>query len=147
MNRIERFVRGYIRNKTLDVGYASALEVAHKPEGDCTEHVDAVGGAAAERRLRDLHGRHARCQWQRIRACRQRCQIEALRRAGALEFNRIRLVERYAQHETAFGLCRMMSDDRAIAVFGIARKFAMRVLLAPRAGAGGATTRTRVRQT
>ena len=48
MRRIETFVRGYIRSKTLDVGYASALEVAHKPEGDCTEHallVAALGRA------------------------------------------------------------------------------------------------------
>ena len=35
---IETFVRGYISNKSLGVGYASALEVVHKPEGDCTEH-------------------------------------------------------------------------------------------------------------
>ena len=49
MQRIETFVRGYIRNKNLDVGYASALEVARKPEGDCTEHallVAALGRAA-----------------------------------------------------------------------------------------------------
>ena len=38
MRRLEAFVRGYIRNKTLGVGYASALEVVRKPEGDCTEH-------------------------------------------------------------------------------------------------------------
>ena len=38
MQRLEDFVRGYIRNKDLNVGYASALEVARKPEGDCTEH-------------------------------------------------------------------------------------------------------------
>ena len=38
MRRLETFVRGYITNKTLGVGYASALEVVHKPEGDCTEH-------------------------------------------------------------------------------------------------------------
>ncbi|HEY6986366.1 MAG TPA: transglutaminase-like domain-containing protein, partial [Rhodanobacteraceae bacterium] len=38
MRRLEAFVRGYITNKTLGVGYASALEVVHKPEGDCTEH-------------------------------------------------------------------------------------------------------------
>lgn len=38
MQRLEDFVRGYIRNKDLSVGYASALEVARKPEGDCTEH-------------------------------------------------------------------------------------------------------------
>jgi transglutaminase-like putative cysteine protease len=48
MRRIETFVRSYIRTKSLDVGYASALEVAHKPEGDCTEHallVAALGRA------------------------------------------------------------------------------------------------------
>ncbi|HEY2396128.1 MAG TPA: transglutaminase-like domain-containing protein [Rudaea sp.] len=38
MQRLENFVRGYIRNKDLSVGYASALEVARNPEGDCTEH-------------------------------------------------------------------------------------------------------------
>jgi hypothetical protein len=49
MRRIETFVRGYIRSKNLDVGYASALEVARKPEGDCTEHallVAALGRAS-----------------------------------------------------------------------------------------------------
>lgn len=35
---LETFVRGYISNKNLSIGYASALEVARKPEGDCTEH-------------------------------------------------------------------------------------------------------------
>ena len=38
MQRLEDFVRSYIRTKDLNVGYASALEVARKPEGDCTEH-------------------------------------------------------------------------------------------------------------
>ena len=38
MQRLEQFVRSYIRTKDLNVGYASALEVARKPEGDCTEH-------------------------------------------------------------------------------------------------------------
>jgi hypothetical protein len=38
MQRLEQFVRSYIRTKDLSVGYASALEVAKKPEGDCTEH-------------------------------------------------------------------------------------------------------------
>jgi len=38
MRRLETFVRGFITNKSLGVGYASALEVVHKPEGDCTEH-------------------------------------------------------------------------------------------------------------
>jgi hypothetical protein len=49
MQRIETFVRGYIRDKSLDVGYASALEVVRKPEGDCTEHavlVAALGRAS-----------------------------------------------------------------------------------------------------
>ncbi|HVV98171.1 MAG TPA: transglutaminase-like domain-containing protein [Rhodanobacteraceae bacterium] len=38
MRALESFVRGYIRTKSLGVGYASALEVARTPEGDCTEH-------------------------------------------------------------------------------------------------------------
>jgi len=38
MQRLEQFVRRFIRTKNLSVGYASALEVAKKPEGDCTEH-------------------------------------------------------------------------------------------------------------
>jgi hypothetical protein len=35
---IESFVRQYISDKNLSVGYASALEVAQSKEGDCTEH-------------------------------------------------------------------------------------------------------------
>ena len=38
MQNLEDFVRSYIRTKDLSVGYASALEVARKPEGDCTQH-------------------------------------------------------------------------------------------------------------
>src|SRR4029079_11917685 len=38
MQKLEEFVRAYIRTKDLSVGYASALEVARRPEGDCTEH-------------------------------------------------------------------------------------------------------------
>jgi hypothetical protein len=38
MQNLEDFVRRFIRNKDLSVGYASALEVAKNPEGDCTEH-------------------------------------------------------------------------------------------------------------
>ncbi|HVT32707.1 MAG TPA: transglutaminase-like domain-containing protein [Rhodanobacteraceae bacterium] len=38
MRQLESFVRSYIRTKSLGVGYASALEVARTPEGDCTEH-------------------------------------------------------------------------------------------------------------
>ena len=38
MRLLESFVRGFITNKSLGVGYASALEVVRKPEGDCTEH-------------------------------------------------------------------------------------------------------------
>lgn len=48
MQRVEAFVRSFIRNKSLGVGYASALEVARNPEGDCTEHavlVAALGRA------------------------------------------------------------------------------------------------------
>jgi hypothetical protein len=49
MQRLEGFVRGYIQDKTLGVGYASALEVARNPVGDCTEHallLAALGRAA-----------------------------------------------------------------------------------------------------
>lgn len=49
MQNLENFVRGYIRTKNLTVGYASALEVANNPEGDCTEHavlLAALGRAA-----------------------------------------------------------------------------------------------------
>lgn len=38
MQSLENFVRRFIRTKDLSVGYASALEVAKNPEGDCTEH-------------------------------------------------------------------------------------------------------------
>jgi hypothetical protein len=38
MLALQEFVRHFIRNKDLNVGYASALEVAKRPEGDCTEH-------------------------------------------------------------------------------------------------------------
>ncbi len=38
MLALQEFVRHFIRNKDLSVGYASALEVAKHPEGDCTEH-------------------------------------------------------------------------------------------------------------
>lgn len=38
MRAAEAWVRRYIRNKTLAVGYASALETAQSRSGDCTEH-------------------------------------------------------------------------------------------------------------
>jgi hypothetical protein len=38
MMALEKFVRGYISNKSLRVGYASALETVRSKEGDCTEH-------------------------------------------------------------------------------------------------------------
>ncbi len=38
MHALESFVAGFISNKNLGVGYASALQVAHNPQGDCTEH-------------------------------------------------------------------------------------------------------------
>jgi transglutaminase-like putative cysteine protease len=49
MKTLEGFVRGYIRNKSLRVGYASALETVKSREGDCTEHallLAALGRAA-----------------------------------------------------------------------------------------------------
>jgi len=36
--KIEGFVREYVKEKSLSVGYASAVEVATSREGDCTEH-------------------------------------------------------------------------------------------------------------
>jgi len=36
--KIEAFVAGYIKNKDLSVGYASAVEVARSKQGDCSEH-------------------------------------------------------------------------------------------------------------
>jgi transglutaminase-like putative cysteine protease len=38
MRKLEHFVRDFIDDKNLGVGYASALEVARHPQGDCTEH-------------------------------------------------------------------------------------------------------------
>jgi transglutaminase-like putative cysteine protease len=35
--RIEAFVGDYIENKSLSIGYASAVEVAHSKQGDCSE--------------------------------------------------------------------------------------------------------------
>ena len=46
MQHLEDFVRGYIRTKDLSVGYASALEVVHRPEGDCTEHAVLLAALA-----------------------------------------------------------------------------------------------------
>ena len=49
MQRLERFVRGYVSQKNLSVGYASALETARSRSGDCTEHallLAALGRAA-----------------------------------------------------------------------------------------------------
>ena len=36
--KIEGFVREYVKEKSLSIGYASAVEVAVSREGDCTEH-------------------------------------------------------------------------------------------------------------
>ncbi|MBN1845221.1 MAG: transglutaminase domain-containing protein, partial [Sedimentisphaerales bacterium] len=36
--KIEAFVRTYVQEKSLSIGYASAVEVASSREGDCTEH-------------------------------------------------------------------------------------------------------------
>lgn len=38
MHALESFVANYITDKNLSVGYASALQVARDPQGDCTEH-------------------------------------------------------------------------------------------------------------
>lgn len=38
MRRLHRFVAGYLTEHALDVGYASALEVARDRRGDCTEY-------------------------------------------------------------------------------------------------------------
>lgn len=38
MQALEAHVRGYITNKSLRIGYASALETVRSREGDCTEH-------------------------------------------------------------------------------------------------------------
>lgn len=38
MRQLESYVRGYINDKNLSVGYASALETLKTREGDCTEH-------------------------------------------------------------------------------------------------------------
>ena len=38
MQQLESYVRGYITDKNLSVGYASALETLKTREGDCTEH-------------------------------------------------------------------------------------------------------------
>jgi hypothetical protein len=42
VRRIEAFVSGYITNKSLSVGYASASEVAVSKQGDCSEHAVLV---------------------------------------------------------------------------------------------------------
>lgn len=41
---LRRFVHKYIQNKDLDVGFASASEVARNAEGDCTEHGVLLAG-------------------------------------------------------------------------------------------------------
>ena len=38
MTSLQNFVRDYVHDKNLSVGYASALEVAQNRSGDCTEH-------------------------------------------------------------------------------------------------------------
>ena len=38
MVRLQNYVRDYVYDKNLSVGYASALEVARNRSGDCTEH-------------------------------------------------------------------------------------------------------------
>lgn len=44
VKQIESFVAGYIQQKDLSVGYASAGEVAQSRQGDCTEHAVLTAG-------------------------------------------------------------------------------------------------------
>jgi Transglutaminase-like superfamily len=46
MRRLRLFVSGYITAHGLDVGYASALEVANSREGDCTEYAVLLAAMA-----------------------------------------------------------------------------------------------------
>lgn len=46
MQRLEHAVRRHIGHKSLRVGYASALEVIHLKEGDCTEHAVLLAALA-----------------------------------------------------------------------------------------------------
>lgn len=46
MERLRRFVSGYITPHGLDVGYASALEVLSHPHGDCTEYAVLLAAMA-----------------------------------------------------------------------------------------------------
>ncbi len=42
--KIEAFVHGYINNKNLSTGWASALDIAKNKSGDCTEHAVLTAG-------------------------------------------------------------------------------------------------------
>lgn len=44
MEKLEDFVSGYVSDKNLSVGYASALEVSQTRSGDCTEHALLLAG-------------------------------------------------------------------------------------------------------
>lgn len=46
MRALQDFVRGYISEKDLSVGYATALETLHSREGDCTEHAVLLAALA-----------------------------------------------------------------------------------------------------
>ncbi|MBB3225496.1 hypothetical protein FHW69_000086 [Luteibacter sp. Sphag1AF] len=46
IRRLRTFVSGYIEEKGLDVGYASALETLHTRRGDCTEHAVLLAALA-----------------------------------------------------------------------------------------------------
>ena len=46
MRKLEQGVRGHIGNKSLRIGYASALEVLSLREGDCTEHAVLLAALA-----------------------------------------------------------------------------------------------------
>jgi hypothetical protein len=51
MRRLRSFVSDYINQHGLDVGYASALEVLHTREGDCTEYAVLLAALARAQQI------------------------------------------------------------------------------------------------
>ncbi|WP_430390747.1 transglutaminase-like domain-containing protein [Dyella sp. 20L07] len=51
MRRLRSFVSDYIKQHGLDVGYASALEVVHTREGDCTEYAVLLAAMARAQQI------------------------------------------------------------------------------------------------
>lgn len=46
MSRLQQFVHGYLTGPGVDIGYASALEVLHNRQGDCTEYAVLLAAMA-----------------------------------------------------------------------------------------------------